>query len=726
MILNIFLASRTIDISIKKLFSILTISILLICFSFTSQATNITWTGISDTDWENPMNWSPIMVPTQIDDVTINDAPNAPIIRTAANVFVQSIYITMGGSLNIRENAVVNINGGNFDIFLGTGFYNEYGTVHNDGRIIIGETLGTGKYGIYNKGDFTNGVDGEIIIDWSEAFGAYHHSGIFTNRGSITIGTKSGILGVGFLSASTFNNHENASISVNYVSSLVVDEDFVFTNAGYFAIGTESGVYDRGLKNTGNFINTSTGQIDVYDISTDIIGDAIHNGPTYGSFTNEGLINISGAEQGIQTHRTFNNGGVINIENIRDVAVYCSHDDAALIYSNSGTINIGLNSVVVRGIENDESSHIINEASGQIHLNTDIEALESYGSFDNYGTVNSFTSNDAFILTGNNDGFINHIGGVFSGRGNISTNAFTGDGGLLKPGAPIGFFHFQSTSEYLSDNILEIEINGDASSGISFDQIVAEGSVFLSFGMKECVLNITTNYAPPNCERITILEAASLQGTFSAASSLGNWDIEYNSPNMGQVSLVYNPGGTNCNALAVELQNFDGQATDQANSLQWEVHHEQDIKYYQIERSVHPQKNWKAIGQVTAQNQSHQNYKFVDEQPLEWAYYRLNIAHTDGTFDTSEIISIKRDKETTLQVYPIPAQDFVTLEFNAPTMEETLLSIRDMKGQLIHQQKMTTSVGLNTVTFNSDAWTSGIYLLYMDNKTTHDFIKIVK
>lgn len=727
MILNIFLRFKIIDIRIKRFISILAISILLICFSFTSHATNITWTGISDTDWEKPMNWSPMMVPTEIDDVMIDEAPNAPIIRTAANISVQSIYITMGGSLNIRENAVVNINGGNFDIFLGTGLYNEYGTVNNDGQIIFGETLGTGKYGIYSKGDFMNGVNGEIIIDWSEGFGFYHHSGIFDNRGSITIGTKSGILGVGFLSASTFNNHENASISVDYVVSLVVDENFEFTNAGYFAIGTESGVHDQGLNNTGNFINTSTGQLDIYDIFTDVIGDAIHNGPTHGSFINQGLINISGAEQGIQTHRSFNNnGGVMNIENIRDVAIYCSHDDATVMCSNSGFINIGLNSLVVRGIENEEGSHMINEANGQIHISTGDEAIESYGSFDNYGTVSSFTSADAFILTGNNDGFINHIGGVFSGRGNISTNAFTGDGGLLKPGAPIGLFHFHSTSEYLSDNILEIEINGDASTGINFDQIVAEGNVFLSFGMREGVLNVTTNYAPPNCERITILEAASLQGTFSAASSLGDWDIEYNSPNTGQVSLVYNPSGTNCNVLAVELQDFDGKATGQNNSLQWKTHHEEAVKHYQIERSADAQKNWTAIGQVTAQNQAHQSYEFVDEQPLEWAYYRLNIAHVDGTFDTSEIISIKRDKETTLRVYPVPAQEFVSLEFDAPTTEETLLSIRDMTGQLIHQQKMTTTVGLNTVTFNLDGWTSGIYFLYIDNKTRQDFIKIVK
>ena len=84
--------------------------------------TSITWTGLTSTDWNNPLNWSPDVVPAAGDTVVIPSAPsNQPVFSTNVNV----------GNLTIQSGASVNISG--FNITVTSAFVND-GTLELHGN----------------------------------------------------------------------------------------------------------------------------------------------------------------------------------------------------------------------------------------------------------------------------------------------------------------------------------------------------------------------------------------------------------------------------------------------------------------------------------------------------------------------------------------------------------------------------------------------------------------
>ncbi len=72
----------------------------------------VTWTGAVSTDWNNPANWTPSLVPTAGDSVLVPNVANEPIFST---------NVTVAG-LTIDPNASVNING--FNITVSSTFVN--------------------------------------------------------------------------------------------------------------------------------------------------------------------------------------------------------------------------------------------------------------------------------------------------------------------------------------------------------------------------------------------------------------------------------------------------------------------------------------------------------------------------------------------------------------------------------------------------------------------------
>ena len=73
-------------------------------------AEDISWTGNVNTNWNNPLNWIPNTIPTETDDVILNDVARSPIILTGQNEIInnlinfENLSIESGGSLTISGN----------------------------------------------------------------------------------------------------------------------------------------------------------------------------------------------------------------------------------------------------------------------------------------------------------------------------------------------------------------------------------------------------------------------------------------------------------------------------------------------------------------------------------------------------------------------------------------------------------------------------------------------
>lgn len=84
----------------------------------------LVWNGINSSDWNNPSNWTPNLVPTATDDIIINPGPFAPSFLTPGNGVCRNIEFTAGSSLTVPAGYDLTVNGnwiGNNTIVSGTG-----------------------------------------------------------------------------------------------------------------------------------------------------------------------------------------------------------------------------------------------------------------------------------------------------------------------------------------------------------------------------------------------------------------------------------------------------------------------------------------------------------------------------------------------------------------------------------------------------------------------------
>lgn len=71
----------------------------------------ITWTGAVNTDWNNPGNWNPNLVPGGSDNITIPVVTNQPTFLTPGNGLVRSVVMGSGAILTIPTGYKVTVNG---------------------------------------------------------------------------------------------------------------------------------------------------------------------------------------------------------------------------------------------------------------------------------------------------------------------------------------------------------------------------------------------------------------------------------------------------------------------------------------------------------------------------------------------------------------------------------------------------------------------------------------
>lgn len=217
----------------------------------------------------------------------------------------------------------------------------------------------------------------------------------------------------------------------------------------------------------------------------------------------------------------------------------------------------------------------------------------------------------------------------------------------------------------------------------------------------------------------SILDFTTVDGTnyvlkiagFSSATNLGTIDIMITSA-----------------ALAVELTDFSGYTTGKTNVLAWTTANEINAKNYIVERSFNGRTAWTKVGSVAATGNSTSalDYSLIDANPSAIAYYRLVSVDINGTTQTSDVILLERKGEVGVQVYPVPAQEQVSIDFNGNDNETVTIFINDVAGRLIHQVKLTTVSGLNTTNIDISQFANGIYFLTLDNNGTKATNRMIK
>lgn len=96
--------------------------------------------------------------------------------------------------------------------------------------------------------------------------------------------------------------------------------------------------------------------------------------------------------------------------------------------------------------------------------------------------------------------------------------------------------------------------------------------------------------------------------------------------------------------------------------------------------------------------------------------YRLRLVDLDGSYEYSKVISIRRSVESTVNIYPNPASDYIYVE-NTPTPYFTVQLI-DAKGRIISTHLNTNKIAVKNMT-------NGVYYVQILSNEQNSMRKVV-
>ncbi|WP_165759037.1 beta strand repeat-containing protein [Niastella yeongjuensis] len=439
------------------------------------------WTGRINTDWNTAGNWSIGIVPAADQLATIPDVTNDPVISTAGSV-AKFLKVLPGGALTIATTGVLTIAGGAaFDLDSSNCMVNQ-GTVVNNGTITIANlTIDRGfSYGINNAATFTNAAGATININGitTGLDGLLNQaSGTFTNSGTISIGATGDAGARGIENIGTFNNNTGGLINIDRARSVGLYNNGILDNFGILKIGANAASGNTGIRNLNNFRTESGSQISI----DQVISNGLANS---GVFDNSGSLKIGSLTGG----NTFTTG-----------------------ISNSNTCrNLG----------------------GPITIDRVTTGISLTSNMDNYRTITiGELASVATMIDGSSFGkFINNTNGILKGSGLIKAAGYSNNGGKLAPGTPIGIMSFNGSTS-INGGGLEIDLNGTATAGTSFDQLAVNGTATITG-----TLSVNQNYTPAIGDEVTIISATTISGVFNTTNLPANWYVNYKTD---KVTLSY-------------------------------------------------------------------------------------------------------------------------------------------------------------------------------------------
>ena len=187
---------------------------------------------------------------------------------------------------------------------------------------------------------------------------------------------------------------------------------------------------------------------------------------------------------------------------------------------------------------------------------------------------------------------------------------------------------------------------------------------------------------------------------------------EYGAHNDGYMDNLQLVAGS---PLPIELLNFNVSVKENVR-LEWQTASEINNDYFTIERSENGT-DWQEIDRLdgAGNSASKQDYFLIDEQPIiGYNYYRLKQTDFDGAFEYSEIISVKINEVSNLQIFPNPTKSQITITEN--TIELDQIKVYNVFGQDLTRFIEKISNDESKLIIDLSNLNSGFY--YIKTKTT--------
>jgi hypothetical protein len=164
--------------------------------------------------------------------------------------------------------------------------------------------------------------------------------------------------------------------------------------------------------------------------------------------------------------------------------------------------------------------------------------------------------------------------------------------------------------------------------------------------------------------------------------------------------------------LPVTFSNYNVKCNDKGALLTWETAFEQNSDKFEIQRSTN-NVDWAIIDYVIAAGNSdiQRNYQYLDLKGGA-AFYRIRQVDKDGRFSYTAIKQTNcKVSQFDVSLYPVPANDKLTVVIKSDQAVRTELQIVDISGRIVSRTVTQINNGNNNFVLNVSELPGGQYLL---------------
>jgi hypothetical protein len=170
----------------------------------------------------------------------------------------------------------------------------------------------------------------------------------------------------------------------------------------------------------------------------------------------------------------------------------------------------------------------------------------------------------------------------------------------------------------------------------------------------------------------------------------------------------------------VHLISFKTLVVNNLVKLIWTVDNEVNFKEYEIEWCTDAN-NFQKIATINAVGSNQASYSYQHNNAFKGNnFYRLKMIDKDGTYTYSYIRTADLSKGLYVNVYPNPAQQYVTIDLNGSLQQQAQIILIDHLGREI---KRISSINSNSINISLVGLSPGMYHIEVvqSNHTTINF-----
>ncbi|MEO1624980.1 MAG: T9SS type A sorting domain-containing protein [Bacteroidota bacterium] len=184
--------------------------------------------------------------------------------------------------------------------------------------------------------------------------------------------------------------------------------------------------------------------------------------------------------------------------------------------------------------------------------------------------------------------------------------------------------------------------------------------------------------------------------------------------------------GTSCNALPVELADFNIKDVGTAFLLEWSTASELNNEGFEILRANGVSLTFEPLGFISGHGTTAaaQAYSFVDDSPMPGTnYYRLKQIDLDGQVAMSDIIVGERGKKEALTLWPTLARETVLINAQDNSQKtEYVAVVYDMMGRKVYEESFFSATSIDVSNLENGNYV--VNITYDTNVQSLRFVKV--